>query len=453
MVSSSYLFDRLVRDRWGEAARWATLWFAAGVVTLLADGQLTFALGVAFGLASLRAMQVGRATAAARAAAACALSSPVAAAFLAGVVAVGALERGRPFNRVAVWVAAIALGLVLIPNLAFPEPGQFPFSFSSYVAIPLWCGVGALRHPRPARRGAPAALGDRRLHARRDRSSGWSPNPMGGNAVRLGALFGGPVLAAVILARRPRVSPWFLALFLAGGLYWQVTASVSQIARSVGDPSTASAYFEPVSELARRARRRAGVRVEVPPTANHWEAAYLAPGFELARGWLRQLDTTRDDIFYGDDTLTHAAYSTWLRENAIRYVALPDASLDYSSVAERRLILTRPAYLDLRWRSRPLARLRGQATRSRWSSRSAAPRRTTRWVGHQGFALDVARPGDFLVRVNFTPYWSIARGDGCLLRHGDWTLVHAERPGVFRVAADFSLGRAWNAVTGARKTC
>ena len=34
VVASSYLFDRLVRDRWGEAARWATLWFAAGVVTL-----------------------------------------------------------------------------------------------------------------------------------------------------------------------------------------------------------------------------------------------------------------------------------------------------------------------------------------------------------------------------------------------------------------------------------
>ena len=60
VVASSYFFDRLVRDRWGDAARWATLWFAAGVVTLLADGQLTFALGVAFGLGSLRALQVGR---------------------------------------------------------------------------------------------------------------------------------------------------------------------------------------------------------------------------------------------------------------------------------------------------------------------------------------------------------------------------------------------------------
>src|SRR3954470_19390444 len=32
VVASSYLFDR-----WGSAARLATLWFAAGVVTLLAD--------------------------------------------------------------------------------------------------------------------------------------------------------------------------------------------------------------------------------------------------------------------------------------------------------------------------------------------------------------------------------------------------------------------------------
>lgn len=76
-----------------------------------------------------------------------------------------------------------------------------------------------------------------------------------------------------------------------------------------------------------------------------------------------------------------------------------------------------------------------------------------RWVGHSGFALDVRRAGRFLARVSFTPYWSIARGQGCLLRHGDWTVVRAGRPGVFRVKADFALDRAWNAVTGAGKTC
>src|SRR4051794_21545058 len=78
VVCSSYLFDRLVRDRWGAEARWAPLWFAAGVVTLLADGQLTFALGVAFALATMRCLQVGRGPLAVLAAACCALASPVA---------------------------------------------------------------------------------------------------------------------------------------------------------------------------------------------------------------------------------------------------------------------------------------------------------------------------------------------------------------------------------------
>ena len=302
VVASSYFFDRLVRDRWGAPARWATLWFAAGVVTLLADGQLTFALGVACrpGRAALPAVRAATSSPSPppRPAPSPARSPPPSS---PGSSWSGWRSEGRPVNRVAVGAAAIALGLVLLPNLAFPESGQFPFAFSSYVAIPLFCG-GALFVTR--------GLGEQERQLR------WAligyvaaatalllaPNPLGGNAVRLGALFGGPVLAAVMLARRPRLGAFsvaVLALAMAGGLYWQVTASVSQIARSVGDPSTSREYFQPPAHWL-RAHGGTGVRVEVPPTANHWESAYLATQFELARGWLRQLDTTRDDIFYDD---------------------------------------------------------------------------------------------------------------------------------------------------------
>ncbi|HEX7246286.1 MAG TPA: hypothetical protein VF245_12060 [Solirubrobacterales bacterium] len=485
VVASAYLFDRLVRDRWGEAARWATLWFAAGVVTLLADGQLTFALGVAFGLATLRALQTDRTKLSLLAAAACALSSPVAATFLAGVLLVGAWNLGisqlrfsrgwrRRGNRpkdalatgravgpcgartrgMATLAAALSLVVVLVPNLVFPNPGQFPFAFSSYVAIPLFCGGvlfvtrGLAGEERQLRRVLLAyALAATALLL--------VPNPLGGNVVRLGALFGGPVLAAAMLSHRPRLDRFsllILALALAGGLYWQVTASVSQIARSVGDPSTSAAYFEPPARwLAEHGG--AGVRIEVPPTANHWESAYLAGNFELARGWLRQLDTTRDDIFYDDDSpLTGLAYERWLRGNAISYVALPDAPLDYSSEAERRLILSAPSFLDLRWSS-PHWRIYAVRDPKPLVEPLGAAAARTLWVGRQGFGLDVSRPGEFLVRVNFTPYWSIERGAGCLLRRGEWTVARASHPGVFRVAADFSVGRAWNAVTGAKKTC
>ncbi len=493
VVASSYFFDRLVRDRWGEAARWATLWFAAGVVTLLADGQLTFALGVVFGLAAVRALQRGRAPLALAASAACALSSPVAAVFLAGVLIAGVelpalnLDRlsrgwrgggGPPWRRAprsgvrahggghrdrtrgpeatrrAVWAASVALGLVLVPKIAFPEGGEFPFAFSSYLAIPLWCG-GALLLTRGF------AAQERQLrrvlvaYVLAATVLLLAPNPVGGNAVRLGALFGGPVLAAVMLAHRPRLSraqAALLALALAGGLYWQVTASVNQIARSVGDPSTSASYFAPLAAWL-RGHDGTTARVEVPPTANHWESAYLAPGFELARGWLRQLDTTRDDIFYDDDGhLSDRAYRAWLHEDAVRYVALPDAPLDYSSVGERRLILREPSYLVPRWSDTHwrVYEVRDPAPLVQPLGLGAA---TVRSIGRNGFALDVTHPGDFLVRVAFTPYWSIERGSGCLLRRGDWTLARASRPGVFRVGADFSLGRAWNAVTGARKTC
>ena len=449
VVASSYLFDRLVRDRWGVEARWATLWFAAGVVTLLADGQLTFALGVAFGLAALRCLQTGHGKLALAAAAACALASPVAGAFLAGVVLAGAIEPGRRASRFALAAAALALAVTVVPNLAFPEPGQFPFAFSSFVAIPLWCG-GALYVIRglPEERQLRRVLIGYVLVA----TLIWlAPNAMGGNAVRLGALFGGPVLAAVVLARRPPVATWFVALAMVGGLYWQFTASVNQIARSVGDPSTTAEFFEPAASWL-GAHGGDGMRIEVPPTANHWESAYLAPSFELARGWLRQLDTTRDDVFYDQGELTEATYGAWLRRNAISYVALPDAPLDYSSVAERRLILAAPPYLDLRFRT-PHWRIYAVRGAQPLVAPLGAARARPLWVGRQGFALDVTRPGDFLVRVNFTPYWSIARGSGCILRHGEWTVARASHPGVFRVAADFSLGRAWNAVTGARKTC
>jgi hypothetical protein len=490
VVASSYFFDRLVRDRWGEEARWATLWFAAGVVTLLADGQLTFALGVAFALATLRSLQLNRTALALAASAACALSSPVAAVFLAGVLIAGiwdpttqlrrfsrgwrgrgdlprgsfSYRRGRwvPYrdrtrgprgaaSLAAIWTASIALALTLIPNLVFPGAGEFPFAFSSYIAIPLWCGSalyitrGLGSEERQLRRVLFAYLLAATLIL-------LVPNAMGGNAVRLGALFGGPVLAAVVLARRPNVPIWFLILFMAGGLYWQLTASVSQIARSVGDPSTTSEYFAPVAGWLRDHGGDAA-RIEVPPTANHWESAYLAPDFELARGWLRQLDTTRDGIFYRDEgRLTDRAYRAWLHDNAIRYVALPDAPLDYSSVAEQRLILREPPYLEPRWSDEHwrVYEVRNPAPLVQSLGAGVAGVRS---VGHNGFALDVTRPGDFLVRFAFTPYWSIARGQGCLVRHGDWTLARASRPGVFRVAADFSLPRAWNAVTGARKTC
>ena len=82
----------------------------------------------------------------------------------------------------------------------------------------------------------------------------------------------------------------------------------------------------------------------MPPTANHWESAYLAPEFELARGWLRQLDTDPRRHL-----LRRAARSpTPLQRLAARQRDLatspcPTPRSTTPRPPERRLILARPA--------------------------------------------------------------------------------------------------------------
>src|SRR4029450_6032714 len=110
---------------------------------MLASGRLSLALGVALGLASLRALQKGWAVPASLAGLATALASPVAAVFLAGVLAAALIaEREHP-ARVPLIVAVATLAPILLPNIVFAAAGREPFAFSAWVALPLWCG-GAL---------------------------------------------------------------------------------------------------------------------------------------------------------------------------------------------------------------------------------------------------------------------------------------------------------------------
>jgi hypothetical protein len=447
VVASAYLFDRLVRTRWGERAGLATIWFGLAAVTMLASGRLSFALGVALGLGSLRALQVERPLIAAVLAAACALGSPVAAVFLASVLVVGAaFEQRRPVRRAPFLVAAAAIVPVLALNLVFEDASQEPFAFTAWIALPLWCG-GALIAMRKVREPSLRAVAVAYLLVG---TLVWlMPNPLGGNATRLGALFGGPVVAAVLLSRRARLTPFVLLLF-AGSLWWQLQGPVRDIAQSLGDPSTKAAYYEP---LAAWLREHGGyqVRVEVPFTFNHWESAYLAPDFQIARGWLRQVDRARNSVFY-EGRLTHERYAAWLRANGVRYVALSDANGDYSAEIERDLVSSDPAYLQLRallpnWR---VYEVRHPGTMVAALDGGRARMAT---LDSDSFTLRVRRPGRFVVRLRSTPFWGLVSGVGCVGRAGDWLLVRADEPGVLHARAGFSARRAARAAAGHERRC
>ena len=59
-----------------------------------------------------------------------------------------------------------------------------------------------------------------------------------------------------------------------------------------GNESTSAAYYAPVLAFLERVQAPPAplVRVEVPLTRSHWEAALMAPTVSLARGWEKQLE-------------------------------------------------------------------------------------------------------------------------------------------------------------------
>ena len=226
----------------------------------------------------------------------------------------------------------------MLLTVAFPEGGYAPFPFTAYVAIPLFCAGGA---------GGAAA---QRAHAaRRARCSTRSgatlalvvPTAMGGNAVRLGALVAGPLLACA-LAGRGCARPVVPIVVAAAGARWSGSGrpAARDIYKAATDPVAKASYFDPVREYLRLLPDQR--RVEIPFTLGHWEGAEVGSDFPLARGWLRQLDTGRNPIFYKGG-LNQLTYANWLSENAVRYVALPDAKPDTQRLPRAGADRARPA--------------------------------------------------------------------------------------------------------------
>jgi hypothetical protein len=274
--------------------------------------------------------------------------------------------------------------------------------------------------------------------------------PMGSNIERYAVLLAGPLLLCAWLAApadegasalwRWRLPP-AVAVALCVTTVWVVWGPVRETLAVAGSEATSAAYYVPVERfLAHVAAPPATpVRVEVPLTRSHWEAALLAPTVSLARGWEKQLETRYDGVLLARG-LTAAGYEHWLHEQAVAYVALPDVPLDPSSAQEGRLIRSGLPYLremfkSAHWRifqvlsPTPLASGPGQLTS----------------LGHDSFALHVRAPGRFVVRVHFTRYWALTRGAGCVApAPGGWTAVSVRTPGTAVVSASFSLSRAFS---------
>jgi len=419
-VLSAALFQSLVT---GPRARAACWWFAIGCVADLLVGRLTYALGVTAGLAAFAALMRGRSAVAAGLAVACAATSPVAGLFLALAAGGVALAERR---RRALPMGAAAVATVVALTVAFPEGGSQPFSavaFAETLAISLGAAVLVGARMRPALLAYAAAVVGCFVVS----------SPMGANVTRLGTAFLAP---ALLLAPRPaaRAGRILLVVTLIAVAAWQWVDPVTQAARGWDDPSTAEAYYRPLmAEL--RARDAGTARIEVPFTRGHWETVYLARHYALARGWERQLDRRLNPLFYAP-RLAPAALDRWLRANAVRYVALPDAPMDPAGRAEARIVAAGPPFLREVWRGRHwrLFRVRDPLPLASGGARPVQ-------LGATDLRLDVRRPGRIVLRVHWTPYWRLATAGGCVGRRGPWTVLLARRRGTFLLSAHFSLAR------------
>jgi hypothetical protein len=428
------LFASLARRHFGPRAWVGALVFGAATAIDLYTGRLALAVGALPGLAAIVALDRGWSFTSAALAFVAALFSPVAALFVAIAAAghaLGALLTHRRLGPAlpGAGTAAAALAPVVALAIVFPEGGTEPFAFGTLLPLLVICVAALIVTPRDAvtlRAGiAVYAVAILIIYA--------IPSPIGSNADRLGTLLAAPLAALLWWGRRPVL----LALCAAPLLYVGWQAPVADVSALSGDPSTSVAYYQPLLHFltAQPGGRHRAFRIEIPFTNSHWEADRVAPTIPLARGWERQLDRADNPVFYGGH-LTASSYERWLHTNAIRYVALPDAALDFSAGQEAALIeagqpYLRPVMRSAHWRVyavvHPTPLAQGAAT--------------VRAMGSDWVELHARRAGTVLLHVRFTPYWALSGAAGCVAPAGDATRLTLRHAGPVRLAIRFAPGR------------
>ena len=416
----------------GALAAWL---FLGGVMSNVVIGRMPFTLGIALAVGAWVGARRSR-LAAAVLSLASVWASPVAGVFLcvaAVAMLAGARWRGEGPGEPVDWRTALALGGPAVAGglamaILFPEGGSDHFVGTAFWPMLLVC-LGALALVDPTRR---TAIWAAAIYVTILVAAFAFPNSLGQNALRPGVVLGPALLVLFARPRAPRAAIVVIAVAL---LYLQWLPAVRAVEEARGDPSTHAAFHDEVLRFL-QTRARPGERLEVPLTRNHWEATYLAQDYPLARGWHRQLDRKVNPLFYDSKhPLTADGYERWLRENAVRWVALPNAPLDFSAQAEKELLLRglpflKPVHASADWRVWEVLDTEPPV--------SGAARLTA--AGADGFDLEAAKPGPVIVRQHMTPYWTVAAGDGCVSKDDDsgWTRVDVRRAGMVRVRARFS---------------
>jgi hypothetical protein len=282
-------------------------------------------------------------------------------------------------------IAAALVWVLLPPSLA---PVRWGFALAAALAVPLY----------------------------------FVPNPMGGNMSRL-AVIGAPILWSA--PRRRTLLHVGVGLML---VLWQAKPLLDLPAR-VEDPSAKAEYHQPLIDAV-EARSNGPIRIEVPFTAAHWEAAYIAPELPLARGWERQLDHRYNQVLY-DENLDHTQYRSWLLQNGVSFVAVPDVPLEGEADREAALVPTAP-FLHLVWQNEHWKLYEVLGTPGLLTGNASLVELTGDKV-----TMEVRSPGLMTLRVRYSSHLRVAEDRGCVTESYDgWTTVHAFDPGLLELSTN-----------------
>ena len=426
-VASTVLFAVVAFREWGSVALWPSRVFGILAAAPVFTGLYSYALGFAALLGALRAVQTKRTWLAILLAALTLGFSPLAFAFLVLILfAVLVARRGLAPRTLILGAALVALaGFELVVLKLFPSPGVYPFDPVDLAAVLGVSVLGALLARRAAN-GTPIvaffvlwAIGSVLAYV--------VPTPVGDNWTRLRAfVFPLMLLTALLAGFRPRL---LATVALAGAFAYNLTPYLMLIPyRTDGRPATA-AFWQPTVDFL--GQSGPDYRVEVVPTAAHWEAYWLPrAGYAIARGWYRQLDIADNSSLYGK-RLTPGSYGRWLRALGVKYVLLPATRLDpVGGPAEARLLRSGAAGLSVAFRGAngtiyelpdPTPLLTGPA-----------PAEISR-LDYSTITGQVAAPGRYLLRERYTPYLRL-HGAGCMRpAPGGMTWLELSSAGAFRL--------------------
>jgi hypothetical protein len=409
-VASTVLFSSIALREWGRAALWPARVFGVLAAAPMFTGLYAYSLGFMAMLATLKLLQLRRLRLAVVMAAVTVGFSPLAFAFLCLIVASYALAR-RQIARRDVWFGAglaLAAGIEVAALVLFPSStGSYPFHWIDFAGVLLVTVLGVLV-ARDARGGAPLAafyalwgLGSIVVYL--------VPSPLGDNWTRLSAfVFPVMLLTASLAGFRPRR---LVALALAAAFAYNIVPYMLLIPSRLDNQTQQASFWQPAIGFL-RTHEQPGYRVEVVPTAEHWEANWIPrAGFPLARGWYRQIDEADNPILYSSQ-LDASSYKQWLRSAGVEYILLTrTAPLDWDGGPREASILRAPSsgfdvvFQSTNWTIYELPHATPMLTGP------AHPVVTS--FGHTVIRGRVFTPGRYLLRAHYNPYWRLT-GAGCV---------------------------------------